>query len=70
MKAPHAHVNNTKGNRKDFGKDKAHLKTYRSSKKNIYNRRMINITGELIHRPEFEEVRVLKKKLNEIKAET
>lgn len=31
---------------------------------------MINITGDLIHRPEFEEVRVLKKKLKDIKAET
>lgn len=30
---------------------------------------MVNITGELIHRPEFEEVRQLKKKLRDISHE-
>ena len=70
MKAPHAHIDNTRGDRNRFGQDKSHLKTYRPSRKSIHNRAMFNITSQLIHKPEFEEVRVLKTKLKDIAAES
>ena len=42
-----------------------HLKTYKSFRKNVESRRMVNITGQLINKPEFYEVRALKKKLTD-----
>jgi len=70
MKPPHAHIDNIKGGKILFGQDKLHLKTYKPIRRSIHNRPLINITSELIHKPEFEEVRVLKKKIKDIKEET
>lgn len=66
MRAPHAHIDNTIGNRNRFGQDKGHFRIYKQPRKSILNRKMFNITSDLIHRPEFKEVVVLKQKIKEI----
>lgn len=69
MKAPHAHIDNTKGARTQFGQDRQHLKTYRIGKRSIHTRQMHNITGVLNLKPEFNEVKYLKQRVREIKLE-
>ena len=49
-----------KGDKVKFGQNKKHLKTYKPIKKSIHNRRMVNITGELLAKPEFSQVKLLK----------
>ncbi len=66
MMAPHAHISNTKGHRDRFGQDKSHFRIYKQPRKSILNRKMFNITSDLIHRPEFKEVVVLKQKIKSI----
>lgn len=66
MMAPHAHIDNTRGNRDRFGQDKGHFRIYKQKKKSVLNRKMFNITSDLIHKPEFKEVVVLKQKIRDI----
>jgi hypothetical protein len=67
MKPPHAHINQVKGDKTEFGKDKKHRKMYRISRKAIQNRPLVNINKELQQRPEFSEVKELRRKLHEVK---
>lgn len=53
MQAPRAHVNNSKGDKNKFGQDKSHLRTYKISRKSIFDRPLINIDPELHKKPEF-----------------
>jgi hypothetical protein len=67
MKPPHAHINQVRGDKTEFGKDKKHRKTYRISRKAIQNRPLVNINRDLQQKPEFSEVKVLRRRLNEVK---
>lgn len=68
MKPPHAHISNIKGDRKLFGQDKQHLRRYKSIRNPIQSRPLVNITCDLINKPEFQEVRNLKKRIQQIRA--
>ena len=67
MAAPHAHVDNTKGARNKFGQDRNHLKTYKISRKSIFNRPLINIDLELHKKPEIENVKELRRRLLDVR---
>jgi len=67
MAPPHAHVDNVKGSRNEFGKDRKHLKTYKISRKHIFNRPMIDINSELHKRPEFDHVKKLRRRILEVR---
>ena len=64
--APHAHINWIRGQRNKFGQSRKHLKTYKTSKKSIHTRAMVNITSDLLAKPEFGHVKQLRLKLREI----
>ena len=67
MQAPRAHVNNTKGNKNKFGQDKSHLRTYKISRKSIFDRPLVNIDPVLHKQTEFTEVNEMKKRIVEIR---
>ena len=68
MQPPRAHVNQSRGSKNSFGQDKQHFKTYKRSRKSIYNRKLVNIDDELLKTREFEHVRITKKKVSDIKS--